>query len=78
GLCGERKEDSDISSDDGLFDIKHQQQQQHQQHQQQQQQQRQQRQQCSQMLLNQSMSTSMSSTIQETNSLATAYNNQLA
>ncbi|OZC07203.1 homeobox domain protein [Onchocerca flexuosa] len=74
-VSGERKEDSDLSSDDGLCDIKHQ----HQQQQQQQQQQRQQhhqRQQCSQMLLNPSMS--MSSAVQETNSLATAYSNQLA
>ncbi|MCP9264500.1 Protein sine oculis [Dirofilaria immitis] len=68
---GERKEDSDISSDDGICDIKHQQQQQQQhpriQHQ---------RQQCSQMLLNPSMS--MSSAVQEPNNLATAYSNQLA
>lgn len=60
-MCSERKEDSDISSDDGSCDIKHQQQRQ--------------RQHYSQMLLNPSMS--MSSAIQETNNLATAYSNQL-
>lgn len=58
---GERKEDSDVSSDDGLCEGK----QQHQHHQQ-----------CSQMLLNPTLS--MQPTVQDANSLATAYSNQLA
>ncbi|VDM99121.1 unnamed protein product [Thelazia callipaeda] len=84
---GERKEDSDISSDDGISEIKHQNQQSshhhhhaHQHHHLQQHhhqhQQQQQRQHCSQMLLTPTMP--MPTGIQDSSTLASAYSNQLA